>query len=134
MPWPVMPYDKPGMKGSIPAAWTVGYGVMKQAVDDGVDGLAAEFLAMINNMEWSTQRLTSGAIVAPVIKGYKLPSNVPVETAQKIALAANAPFSQVIDAYLAGPPNGALNEGMQKIVTGTATAAEIAAAVEALAR
>ena len=134
MAWPVMPNDRGSMKGSVPAAWTVGYGVMKQAVDDGVDGIAADFLAYINNLEWSTQRLTSGAIVAPVIKGYELPSNVPVETAQKIDLAANAPFSQVIDAYLAGPPNNALNEGMQKIVSGTATAAEIAAEVESLAR
>ena len=42
--------------------------------------------------------------------------------------------TEVIDAHLTGPPNEALNVGMQKIAAGEATAEEIAAEVEALAR
>lgn len=134
LPLPVMPGEKSATAGSVAAAWQVGYGLTKQAEDDGVAEIAAAFVAYINNEEWTTQRLRDGNIVAPVIKGYKVPSDLPAETAQKVALAQTAPISEVIDAFLTGPPNNTLNEGMQKIAAGTATAKEVADAVEALAR
>lgn len=134
MPWPVMPGEKSATAGSVAAAWQVGYGLTKQAVDDGVTEAAAKLLAYISREEEATQRLRDGAIVAPVIKGYKTPSDVPTEVAQKVALAQTAMTTEVIDAFLSGPPNDTLNAGMQKIVAGEATPAEIAAEVEALAR
>ncbi|MDT8296836.1 MAG: carbohydrate ABC transporter substrate-binding protein, partial [Spirochaetaceae bacterium] len=62
------------------------------------------------------------------------PADLPNEVAQKVALAQNALNTEVIDAFLTGPPNDALNAGMQKIAAGEATPAEIAAEVEELAR
>ena len=133
MALPTLPGQK-GQDGSVAAAWQVGYGLTKKAVDDGVADVAAEFVAFINTPEWSTQRLRDGAIVAPVNKGYVVPNDLPAETAQKVALAQSASSTEVIDAFLTGDPNNALNEGMQKIVSGTATAQEIADLVESLAR
>ena len=133
MAWPEMPGQK-GLDGSVAAAWQVGYGLTKQAEDDGVAEAAAKLLAYINREEEATQRLRDGAIVAPVIKGYVTPSDVPPEVAQKVAMAQTAPTTEVIDAFLSGPPNDALNAGMQKIAAGEATAAEVAAEVESLAR
>jgi len=134
LPLPVMPGEKSATAGSVAAAWSVGYGLTKKAIDDGVADIAAEFVAYINNEAWSTQRLRDGAIIAPVIKGYVVPDDLPNETAQKVYLAQTASTTQVIDAFLTGPPNDTLNEGMQKIASGSATPAEIADAVEALAR
>lgn len=132
--WPTVPGEKPGVAGSVAAAWQVGYGVTQAAVDAGVDSVAADFLAYVNREEEATQRLRDGAIVAPVIKGYTTPADLPNEVAQKVALAQNALNTEVIDAFLTGPPNDALNAGMQKIAAGEATPAEIAAEVEELAR
>jgi len=132
--WPTVPGEKPGVAGSVAAAWQVGYGVTQAAVDAGVDSVAADFLAYVNREEEATQRLRDGAIVAPVIKGYTTPADLPNEVAQKVALAQNALNTEVIDAFLTGPPNDALNAGMQKIAAGEATPAEIAEEVEELAR
>ena len=132
--WPTVPGEKPGVAGSVAAAWQVGYGVTQAAVDAGVDSVAADFLAYVNREEEATQRLRDGAIVAPVIKGYTTPADLPNEVAQKVTLAQNALNTEVIDAFLTGPPNDALNAGMQKIAAGEATPAEIAAEVEELAR
>ena len=134
MAWPTLPGQKSGMEGSVAAAWSVGYGLTKRAEDDGVQDAAAKFLAYVNRVEESTQRLRDGAIVAPVNKGYVVPDDLPVEVAQKVALAQTSLNTEVIDAFLTGPPNDALNAGMQKIAAGEATAAEVAAEVEALAR
>jgi len=134
LPLPVMPGEKSTTAGSVAAAWSVGYGLTKKAIDDGVTDIATDFVAYINNESWSTQRLRDGAIIAPVIKGYMVPEDLPNETAQKVFLAQTASTTQVIDAFLTGPPNDTLNEGIQKIVFGSATPAEIANAVEALTR
>jgi len=53
---------------------------------------------------------------------------------QKVALAKSAMNTDVIDAFLSGAPNDALNAGMQKIAAGQATAKKIAEEVEALRR
>ena len=134
MALPVMPGEKSSTAGSVAAAWSVGYGLTKKAIDDGVDKIAGDFIAYINNEKWSTQRLRDGAIVAPVLKNYQVPSDLPPEAAQKVALAQSAMTTEVIDAFLTGPPNDTLNEGMQKIASGSATPKEVADAVESLAR
>jgi raffinose/stachyose/melibiose transport system substrate-binding protein len=134
MPWPELPGEK-GAAGSVAAAWQVGYGLTKAATESAeIQEAAIKFLNYVNREEESTQRLRDGAIIAPVLKGYVVPSDLPNESKQKVALAQTAPNTQVIDAFLSGAPNEALNAGMQMIVSGTATAAEIAAEVEALAR
>lgn len=132
--WPTLPGEKPGAAGSVAAAWSVGYGVTQAALDAGVEETAGDFLAYVNREEEATQRLRDGAIVAPVIRNYQAPSDLPSEVAKKIALAAEALSTEVIDAHLTGPPNEALNVGMQRIAAGEASAAEVAAEVEALAR
>jgi raffinose/stachyose/melibiose transport system substrate-binding protein len=132
--WPKMPGEKPGLEGSVAAAWQVGYGLTKKAVDDGVDAQAAKLLAYVSREEEATQRLRDGAIVAPILKGYVAPSDLPSEVAQKVKMAQTAPATEVIDAFLSGPPNDALNAGMQKIAAGESTPAQVAAEVESLAR
>jgi raffinose/stachyose/melibiose transport system substrate-binding protein len=42
--------------------------------------------------------------------------------------------TQVIDSYLTGAPNDALNAGMQEIVAGKTTGKDLAAKVEGLLR
>ena len=132
--WPTLPGEKSGVAGSVAAAWSVGYGVTQVALDAGVEETAGDFLAYVNREEEATQRLRDGAIVAPVIRNYQAPSDLPSEVAKKIALAAEALSTEVIDAHLTGPPNEALNVGMQRIAAGEASPAEVAAEVEALAR
>ena len=73
-------------------------------------------------------------LVAPILKDYKVPDDLPAIVKQKVILAQNAMNTDVIDAFLSGAPNDALNAGMQKIVAGTATPEEIAAEVENLLR
>jgi len=53
---------------------------------------------------------------------------------QKVTLAQTAKSTDVIDAFLSGAPNDALNAGAQKIVSGTAKPEAVAAEIEALLR
>jgi raffinose/stachyose/melibiose transport system substrate-binding protein len=132
--WPELPGEK-GTAGSVAAAWQVGYGITAAGAEDpAVAEAALKFLNYINREAEATQRLRDGAIVAPVLAGYQVPSDVPYEVAQKVELAQTAPNTEVIDAFLSGAPNDALNAGMQQIVAGSATAEEVAAQVESLAR
>ena len=131
--WPKLPGEKAGLAGSVAAAWQVGYGVTKAATEDpAVLEAALKLLHYINREEETTQRLRDGSIIAPILAGYQIPSDLPPESAQKVLLAQNAPNTDVIDAYLSGAPNEALNAGMQKIVVGDATPEEIAQEVESL--
>jgi raffinose/stachyose/melibiose transport system substrate-binding protein len=50
----------------------------------------------------------------------------------KVALAQTAMNTDVIDAFLSGDANEALNTGMQQIANGSATAKEVAEKVESL--
>ncbi len=72
-----------------------------------------------------------GAIVAPVLKGYKVPSDMPTIINEKIALGGYV-SCDVIDSFISGAPNDALNAGMQEIVAGKSTPAAVAAKVEGL--
>lgn len=133
--WPTLPGEKPGLENSVAAAWQVGYGITKAATENAaIRDAAIKFLNYVNREAEATQRLRDGAIIAPVLAGYNPPADLPNEVVQKVALAQSAPNTEVIDAFLTGAPNDALNAGMQKIVAGTATAAQVAAEVEALAR
>ena len=69
-----------------------------------------------------------------ILKNFKVPDDLPRLVKQKVGLAQSAMNTEVIDAFLSGAPNDALNSGMQKIVAGQSTAREVAAEVESLLR
>jgi raffinose/stachyose/melibiose transport system substrate-binding protein len=93
-----------------------------------------KFLATFYSHEETTQRLRDGAIVAPILKNFTVPDDLPRIVKQKVVLAQSAMNTDVIDAFLSGSPNDALNSGMQKIASSQATAAEVAQQVESLLR
>ena len=133
--WPTLPGEKPGNEGSVAAAIQVGYGLTKSgASDPAVRDAALKFIQYFYSEPETTQRLRDGAIVAPILKGYQVPADLPAIVKQKVALAQRAPVTDVIDAYLSGDANEALNTGMQKIVSGQATPQQIAAQVESLVK
>ncbi len=133
MPWPKLPGEKSATAGSVAAAISVGYGVTKAgAADPKVRDAALKFLQYFYSHEETTQRLRDGAIVAPVLKNFKVPDDLPGLVKQKVGLAQKAMNSEVIDAFLSGAPNDALNAGMQKIAAGQATPQQVAEEVESL--
>jgi raffinose/stachyose/melibiose transport system substrate-binding protein len=133
--WPRLPGEKPATAGSVAAAIQVGYGITKAGAEDtSVRDAALKFINYFYSEAETTQRLRDGAIVAPVLKDYQVPADLPRIVKQKVTLAQSAMNTDVIDAFLSGAPNDALNAGMQKIVSGQATPEEIAAEVEALLR
>ena len=135
MAWPELPGEEPGAAGSVAAAISVGYGVTQAgAADPAVRDAALKFINYFYAEAEVTQRLRDGAIVAPVLKGYQVPGDLPSIVKQKVGLAQTAMSTNVIDAFLSGAPNDALNAGMQRIAAGSATAEEVAAEVEALLR
>ena len=130
--WPKLPGEK-GTAGSVAAAIQVGYGLTKQgASDPAVRDAALKFIQYFYSHAETTQRLIDGAIVAPILKNFKVPADLPTIMKEKVALAQSAPTTDVIDAFLSGAANDELNAGMQKIVSGQATAQEIADKVESL--
>jgi len=135
MAWPKLPGEKAATAGSVAAAISVGYGVTKAgAADPQVRDAALKFLQYFYGHEETTQRLRDGAIVAPVLKNFVVPDDLPGLVKQKVGLAQKAMNTEVIDAFLSGAPNDALNAGMQKIASGQATAQQVAAEVESLMR
>ncbi|TFG63579.1 MAG: extracellular solute-binding protein [Spirochaetales bacterium] len=135
MAWPKLPGEKAATAGSVAAAIQVGYGITKAgAADPKVRDAALKFIQYFYSEPETTQRLRDGAIVAPILKNYKVPDDLPRLVKQKVGLAKAAMSTDVIDAFLSGAPNDALNAGMQKIVAGQATAKDIAAEVEKLFR
>jgi raffinose/stachyose/melibiose transport system substrate-binding protein len=131
--WPKWPGEKDASAGSVAAAIQVGYGITKAgAADPAVRDAALKFIKYFYSVAETTQRLRDGAIVAPILKNYKVPADVPSIVKQKVALANTATTTDVIDAFLSGAPNDALNAGMQKIAGGTATAEQVAAEVQKL--
>ncbi len=134
MAWPTLPGEK-GMAGSVSAAIQVGYGITKAgAADANVRDAALKFIKYFYSEAETTQRLRDGAIVAPILKGYAAPADLPSIVKQKVVLAQTAKSTDVIDAFLSGAPNDALNAGAQKIISGTATPESVAAEIEALLR
>lgn len=131
--FPTMPGEK-GNAGSIAGAIQVGYGLTQSgAKNPAVRDAALKFLAYFNSEAEVTQRLHDGGIVAPVLKGYKVPDDMPTIIKAKAEIGMNTKIiTDVIDAFISGPQNDAINAGCQKIVSGTATPAQVAAEVEAL--
>lgn len=135
MAWPELPGEKDGVEGSVAAAIQVGYGLTKKgASDSAVRDAALKFLNYFYSEPESTQRLRDGAIVAPILKGYEVPDDIESIVKRKVNLAQTAMNTEVIDAFLTGAPNDALNSGVQKIVAGQATPQEVADQVEKLSR
>ncbi len=133
--WPKLPGEKDSMAGSVAAAIGVGYGITKKGAEDpAVRDAAMKFINYFYSEPETIQRLSDGAIIAPNLKHYTLPDDLPVISKRKIELANSAMNTDVIDAFLSGAANDALNAGMQKIASGQATAAEVAAEVEKLLR
>ena len=133
MAWPKLPGEKAATAGSVAAAISVGYGITKAgAADPKVRDAALKFLQYFYSHEETTQRLRDGAIVAPVLKNFVVPDDLPSLVKQKVGLAQKAMNTEVIDAFLSGAPNDALNAGMQKIAAGQATAQQVAEEVESL--
>jgi raffinose/stachyose/melibiose transport system substrate-binding protein len=133
MAWPKLPGEKANMAGSVAAAIQVGYGITKAGAEDpDVRDAAFKFLQYLYSEPETTQRLRDGAIVAPILKNYKVPADLPSIVKQKVGLAQAAPNTDVIDAFLSGAPNDALNAGMQQIASGEATAEEVATEVQGL--
>ncbi|MGL4987359.1 MAG: ABC transporter substrate-binding protein [Treponemataceae bacterium] len=131
--FPVMPNEK-GAHKSVAGAMTTGYGLTKSgAQDENVRDAAMKFINYFNSEAEVIQRWRDGAIVAPVLKNYTIPSDMPAAATAKAGIST-APTSDVIDAFLSGSANDELNAGMQKIVAGQATALEIAEKVESLVR
>jgi raffinose/stachyose/melibiose transport system substrate-binding protein len=129
--WPKLPGEK--LSNSVAAAIQVGYGLTKAgAADPKVRDAALLFLKFYYSEAETIQRLKDGAIVAPILKKYTVPEDLSPVNKQKVILAKGAPNTDVIDAFLSGAPNDALNAGMQKIVAGTATPEEVAAEVQKL--
>jgi raffinose/stachyose/melibiose transport system substrate-binding protein len=135
MAFPKLPGEQASIAGSVAAAIQVGYGITKVgAADPAIKDAALKFIQYFYSEAEVTQRLRDGAIVAPILKDYKVPADMPSIVKQKVILAQTAMSTDVIDAFLSGDPNNALNAGMQKIVSGDATALEVATEVEKLLR
>jgi raffinose/stachyose/melibiose transport system substrate-binding protein len=133
MAWPTLPGQAPGMDDSMAAAISVGYGITRSgAADPAVRDAALAFIQYFNSEAEVTQRLRDGGIVAPVLLGYQPPADLPGIVQQKVGLAQSVQYTDVIDAFLSGAPNDALNSGMQEIVRGAATPEEVAAEVQRL--
>ena len=133
--WPKLPGEKTEMSGSVAAAIQVGYGITKQgASDPAVRDAAMKFINYFYSEPETIQRLRDGAIIAPILKNYTLPEDLPIISKRKVELAKTAKNTDVIDAFLSGAANDALNAGMQKIASGQATPEEVAAEVEKLLR
>jgi raffinose/stachyose/melibiose transport system substrate-binding protein len=134
MAFPKLPGEK-GNAGSVAAAIQVGYGItVNGAKDPAVRDAAMKFIQYFYSHEETTQRLRDGAIVAPILKNFKVPEDLPSIVKQKVTLAQSAKNTDVIDAFLGGAANDALNAGMQKIASGSAKPADVAAEVEKLLR
>lgn len=135
MAWPEMPGEKAAANNTVAAAWQVGYGITQYgAADPKTLAASLKFINYFNSAAEVEQKLRDGSIVAPVLKDFVLAPDMPNSVVQKVALAKAAVECEVIDSFLTGDPNDALNTGMQKIVSGLATPAEVAAEVEALIR
>ncbi len=131
--FPEIPGAK-GQVGTVAAAKSVGYGITKSAMDKDVAEAAMRWIDFFNSEQETEQRLRDGSISGAILKDYNPPADMPRIVSLKAELAAKAPITQVIDAFLTGAPNDALNTGMQQIVSGSKTAQEVANEVESLAR
>ena len=127
---PAVPGEKANMAGAMAGAWQVGYGITKKGASDAkVLEAAKKWMAYFFSYEETVQRLQDGAISAPLIKNFVTPEGMDPCIAEKGKLGVY-PSCFVIDSYLTGAANDALNAGMQDIVAGKITGADLAANVQ----
>ena len=119
-----------GCAGSVAGAWQVGYGITKKgASDPAVLDAAKKWISYFYSEDEIVQKLRDGGISGHIFKNFTLPSDMPSIIVEKVNLASY-PSCWVIDSYLGGAANDALNAGMQDIVMGKQTAAGLAAVVQ----
>ena len=133
---PALPGEVASQAGSASGVTSVGYGITKAgASDPAVRAAAIKFIDFFNSVDNTTTRLRNGAIVAPILKDYQAPADLPTLVKEKANfMDVVGPTADVVDAFVPGEANNALNTGMQNIVIGEATPAAIAAEVERLVR
>lgn len=134
LPIPALPGEVASQAGSASGTTSVGYGITKQAASDpAVREAALKFIDFFNSYEETTTRLRNGAIVAPILKNYQTPNDLPILVQEKgNFMAAVGPTSDVVDAFVPGEANNVLNTGMQQIVLGQTSPADVAAEVQRL--
>jgi raffinose/stachyose/melibiose transport system substrate-binding protein len=135
IPFPAIPGEKLSMTSA--AAPSVGYGITKKGASDAnVAAAAKKFIEFFYSEKNTIQRLRDGAIVAPVLKKYTLPNDLPTIVKEKIRFVGTvSQNTDVIDDWLtAAKGNDALLAGMQQIALGQSTPEKVAAEVEAAAR
>ncbi|MBN1649427.1 MAG: extracellular solute-binding protein, partial [Spirochaetales bacterium] len=134
--WPVLPGESPATAGFSAASISPGYGLLnteKMRSDSKARAIAVEFIDYLNRRSVIDQRQKVWAIVAPVLKEYTPPSDIPDIIKSKIEFARSLKgICMVIDDYLEGEPNDALNHGLQQIFTGKKTPEQVAEDVEKL--
>jgi raffinose/stachyose/melibiose transport system substrate-binding protein len=130
---PEIPGEKSSTAGSVAAAIQTGYGLTADGAENpDVRNAALQFLQYYYSARETTQRLREGGIIAPILKDYRPPDNLPSIIKQKVVLARKSLNTDVIDAYLSGEANEVLNTGCQKIVAGISSPYEIAEQIEKL--
>jgi raffinose/stachyose/melibiose transport system substrate-binding protein len=135
LPWPKLPGENDKMAGSLAKATQAGYGITKKcSTDPAVRDAALKFIKYYNSYENVVKRLRNSTIIAPVLKDFKIPEDLPHILKEKIALSNTSSSSEVIDQVLPDAANEALNEGIKKIIAGQATAEDVAAEIERLVK
>jgi raffinose/stachyose/melibiose transport system substrate-binding protein len=134
--WPELPGEKPSLAGSVAAVVPAGYGLTKKGGNNAAvrDTVLRFLLEYFYAEPEATRRLRDGAIAAPILKDYRVPEDLPPIVKRKVELARKAINTDVIDVFLSGAANDALNAGMRKIVRGEATPEQIANEVEGLVK
>lgn len=94
-----------------------------------------DFLYYFHSHEETEKRLIDGIIVAPILKGFVVPKDLPSIIQQKITWAQSGLLeTDVIDAYLPAAANDVLNAGIKEIVGGITTPEDLADLVESTLR
>lgn len=79
--------EKASMSGSVAAAIQVGYGITRKgASDPAVRDAAMKFINYFYSEPETIQRLRDGAIIAPILKNYTMPEDLPVIVKEKLNL------------------------------------------------
>ena len=121
------------LQNCMAAAWQVGYGITKKGASNAkVLDAAKRWMAYFNSEEETIQRLRDGGISCPILKNFTLPDDMDPLLAEKTKLGLY-PYCYVIDSYLTGAANDALNGGVQAIIAGTSgvTVDNVAQAIQA---
>ena len=118
------------LQNCMAAAWQAGYGITKKGASNAkVLDAAKRWMAYFNSEEETIQRLRDGGISCPILKNFTPPDDIDPLVVEKTRLASY-PTCYVIDSYLTGDANDALNNGVKNIVAGTDTVDNVAQAIQ----